>query len=139
MLSLPVIGPAFKVEETNCNGFGRARLSSSLNARENKLVCVTSGNSYLGSQIVKNLLANGYLVRVTIQNQVDFEEMKCLMNEEEIYKLESIVAVRMQDLNSLCAAFCCCRAIFHTGSFIDPHGVSSYSVSSECRSWFYFY
>lgn len=38
-------------------------------ARERKLVCVTSGNSNLGSHIVKALLARGYLVRVTIQNQ----------------------------------------------------------------------
>ena len=41
----------------------------SLSARKKDLVCVTSGNSYLGSHIVKELLANGYPVRVTIQNQ----------------------------------------------------------------------
>lgn len=43
--------------------------SCGLDAREGKLVCVTSGNSNLGSHIVKVLLARGYLVRVTIQNQ----------------------------------------------------------------------
>jgi hypothetical protein len=45
------------------------KFSSCLNARENKLVCVTDGNSFLGSHIVKELLSRGYLVRVTIQNQ----------------------------------------------------------------------
>lgn len=44
-------------------------LSCSLNARDRKIVCVTSGNSYLGSHLIKKLLAYGYLVRVTIQNQ----------------------------------------------------------------------
>lgn len=42
--------------------------SHSFNEREKKLICVTSGNSYLGSFIVKGLLAHGYLVRVTIQH-----------------------------------------------------------------------
>lgn len=41
----------------------------SLNARDRKIVCVTSGNSYFGSQLIKKLLACGYLVRVIIQNQ----------------------------------------------------------------------
>lgn len=43
-------------------------------AREKNLVCVTSGNSYLGSHIVRALLARGYLVRVTIQNQGTYPE-----------------------------------------------------------------
>ncbi|KDP24364.1 hypothetical protein JCGZ_25660 [Jatropha curcas] len=115
----------FKEEEIHC--IGRAFNGSNLLARENKLVCVTSGNSFLGSHIVKKLLADGYLVRVTIQNQVDFEDMRALMKDEEITKLENVVVAKMQDLGSLCDAFRGCHAIFHTSSFIDLHGVSGYS------------
>jgi uncharacterized protein YbjT (DUF2867 family) len=101
----------------------------SLSARKKDLVCVTSGNSYLGSHIVKELLANGYPVRVTIQNQVDFEDMKELIRDEEINQLQGVVIANMGDIDSLCNAFRGCHAIFHTSSFIDPHGVSGYSVS----------
>lgn len=51
----------------NVNGFTSY---AGLSGREGKLlVCVTGGNSYLGSHIVKELLAHSYLVRVIIQNQ----------------------------------------------------------------------
>ncbi|KAJ4833259.1 hypothetical protein Tsubulata_005093 [Turnera subulata] len=119
---LPVQG--FGLEGKHC----RAKVfSSCLNAREKQLICVTSGNSFLGSCIVKELLARGYLVRVTIQNQEDFEGIKLLMTDEEINKLESIVVAKMHDLESLCNAFSGCHAVFHTSSFIDPHGVTGYS------------
>ncbi|XP_022759965.1 cinnamoyl-CoA reductase-like SNL6 [Durio zibethinus] len=101
--------------------------SCSLSAREKKLICVTSGNSYLGSFIVKELLAHGYLVRVTIQHEVEFEDVKDLIGVEELNLLESVVVTRMEDLESLCAAFRGCHAVFHTSSFIDPHGISGYS------------
>ena len=51
------------------------------------------------------------------------------MNDEELKKVESVVVAKMQDLDVLCSAFSGCHAIFHTSSFIDPHGVSGYSVS----------
>ena len=60
LVLLPVLG-----KEQKCVG---NVFSSGLSAREKKLICVTSGNSYLGSFIVKELLARGYLVRVTIQH-----------------------------------------------------------------------
>ncbi|XP_021817622.1 cinnamoyl-CoA reductase-like SNL6 [Prunus avium] len=101
--------------------------SCGLDAREGKLVCVTSGNSNLGSHIVKVLLARGYLVRVTIQNQVDYEDMKKLMRDEEINQLEGVVVAKMGSLDNLCEAFRGCHAIFHTSSFIDPHSISGYS------------
>lgn len=107
--------------------FDNVNLSCILRATERKLVCVTSGNSYLGAYLVKALLAHGYLVRVTIQNQVCFEDMMELIGEEEMEKLESVVVVRIGDLGSLCDAFKGCHAIFHTSSFIDPHGVSGYT------------
>ncbi|XP_038990913.1 cinnamoyl-CoA reductase-like SNL6 [Hibiscus syriacus] len=96
-------------------------------AGEKKLICVTSGNSYLGSSIVKELLSHGYLVRVTVQHQVELGELKDLIGEEEFNLLESVVLTKMGDLQSLCDAFRGCHAVFHTSSFIDPHGISGYS------------
>lgn len=55
--------------------------------------------------------------------------MRALIKDEELNKLESVVVAKMQDLESLCHAFRGCHAVFHTSSFIDPHGVSGYSVS----------
>ncbi|WKA03871.1 hypothetical protein VitviT2T_021953 [Vitis vinifera] len=125
VLSKPLLLPSFKEEQQRkCvgNAFG-----SSLNARERKLVCVTSGNSYLSSHIVRELLAGGYLVRVTIQKEVDFGVMNELLRDEEMNQLESVVVAKMGDLDSLCDAFRGCHAVFHTSSFIDIHGVSGYS------------
>nr|DAD35199.1 TPA_asm: hypothetical protein HUJ06_005839 [Nelumbo nucifera] len=43
--------------------------SCTLSTSERKLICVTSANSFLASLILKQLLARGYLVRATVQNQ----------------------------------------------------------------------
>ncbi|KAK4346359.1 hypothetical protein RND71_032698 [Anisodus tanguticus] len=107
--------------------FFASGFSCSLNARDRKIVCVTSGNSYFGSHLIKKLLACGYLVRVIIQNQANLEDMKELMREE-MEQLESVVVARMGDLESLCNAFRGCHAVFHTSSFIDPRGISGYTV-----------
>lgn len=56
--------------------------------------------------------------------------MRELVSDEEMNKLESVVVAKMADLDSLGDAFSGCYAVFHTSSFIDPHGVSGYSVSS---------
>ncbi|XP_059670545.1 cinnamoyl-CoA reductase-like SNL6 [Cornus florida] len=124
VVSIPLETPTLGDEQRKCNG---NVFSCSLSARERKLVCVTSGNSYFGSHLVRKLLAHGYLVRVTIQNQVDIEDMKELIREEEMNKLESVVVAKMGDLESLCDAFRGCHAIFHTSSFVDPHGISGYT------------
>ena len=55
--------------------------------------------------------------------------MKELIRDEEINQLQGVVIANMGDIDSLCNAFRGCHAIFHTSSFIDPHGVSGYSVS----------
>ncbi|XP_011021180.1 PREDICTED: cinnamoyl-CoA reductase 2-like isoform X1 [Populus euphratica] len=124
--SRPSSVPAFCWDEGK--PYVGGKFSSCLNARENKLVCVTDGNSFLGSHIVKELLSRGYLVRVTIQNQaVDFEDLKGQMKEDDMNKLESVVVAKMKDLESLCDAFRGCHAVFHTSSFVDPHGISGYS------------
>uniref|UniRef100_A0A7N0TN88 3-beta hydroxysteroid dehydrogenase/isomerase domain-containing protein n=1 Tax=Kalanchoe fedtschenkoi TaxID=63787 RepID=A0A7N0TN88_KALFE len=103
------------------------RASCNLGARERKIVCVTSGNSRLSCLIVRQLLAHAYSVRVTLQHHVDFEEMKSVLGEEEMNKLEGVVVAKMEDVEALCEAFRGCHAIFHTCSFIDPRGASGYS------------
>lgn len=60
---------------------------------------------------------------------VDSGVMSELLRDEEMNQLESVVIANMGDLDSLCHAFRGCHAVFHTSSFIDPHGVSGYSVS----------
>lgn len=114
------------MDDHHANCFGR-NFSGCLHSRERKIVCVTSGNSYLGAHLTKKLLARGYLVRVTIQSPGHFEDMMELMREEEIRQLESVVVARMVDLHSLCDAFRGCHAIFHTSAFIDPSGISGYT------------
>lgn len=41
--------------------------------KREKLVCVTSGTSYLGSAIVDRLLSRGYSVRIAVSNQGTYE------------------------------------------------------------------
>ena len=71
--------PAFCWEEGK--PYVGKKFSSGLNARENKVVCVTDGNSVLGSHIVKELLSRGYLVRVTVQNQGELVYIQFLGQE----------------------------------------------------------
>ncbi|MCD7450702.1 hypothetical protein HAX54_008156 [Datura stramonium] len=123
VMSLPLEPPKQKNDHKMWFASG---FSCCLNARDRKIVCVTSGNSYFGSHLIKKLLACGYLVRVIIQNQANLEDMKELMREE-IKQLESVVVARMADLESLCNAFRGCHAVFHTSSFIDPRGISGYT------------
>ncbi|GAB2299900.1 hypothetical protein Dimus_033949 [Dionaea muscipula] len=125
LLSRELKGIAYAEKQRRCN-IGEAFISG-LKARERKLVCVTSGNSYLGAHLIKELLVHGYFVRATIQNQGDMEDMKRLLSSEEMSQVESVVVAKMVDLGSLCEAFRGCHAVFHTSSFIDPHGVAGYT------------
>ncbi|KAK6155198.1 hypothetical protein DH2020_009446 [Rehmannia glutinosa] len=65
-----------------------------------RMVCVTSGVSYLGIAIVNQLLVNGYSVRIIVDNE---------------------------EVESLIEAFDGCRGVFHTSAFVDPAGLSGYS------------
>ncbi|GMP28482.1 hypothetical protein CsSME_00004003 [Camellia sinensis var. sinensis] len=70
VVSKPPAATALSNDEERCvdnrsNGF-----SCSFSAiKERELLCVTSGNTCLGSHLVKKLLSRGYFIRVTIQNQ----------------------------------------------------------------------
>lgn len=59
---------------------------------------------------------------------VNYEDMKEFMREEEISQLESLVVAKIGDVESLCNAFRGCHAIFHTSAFIDPRGITGYTV-----------
>ncbi|KAF6157383.1 hypothetical protein GIB67_004321 [Kingdonia uniflora] len=87
-----------------------------------KLVCVTSGVSYLGLAIVNRLLNRGYSVRIAVDNQEELEKLR-----EMNFNRVSAVTAKMTDVNSLFEAFNGCRGVFHTSAFIDPAGVSGYT------------
>ncbi|KAF5191214.1 Cinnamoyl-coa reductase [Thalictrum thalictroides] len=97
---------------------------------EDKLVCVTSGLSYLGLAIVNHLLNLGYSVRIAVDNEEDMDklrEMQILEQTRGHRDGVSAVIVEITDIESLCKAFHGCCGIFHTSAFIDPSGVSGYT------------
>ncbi|GMH04292.1 hypothetical protein Nepgr_006131 [Nepenthes gracilis] len=124
MLSKPQVETVYGEDQRRRVGESLLR---SLSARQRKLVCVTSGNSYFGAHLIKELCRHGYCIRATVQNQGDFEDMKRLLSNEEMNQLESVVVAKMGDLENLCHSFIGCHVIFHTSSFLDPHGVSGYT------------
>ncbi|KAL3629208.1 hypothetical protein CASFOL_026430 [Castilleja foliolosa] len=95
-----------------------------------RMVCVTSGVSYLGIAIVNRLLVNGYSVRILVHNEEDVEKLREMEISGEMRLNNSIVEVvmaKLTEVESLTAAFDGCRGIFHTASFVDPTGLSGYS------------
>nr|XP_043606418.1 cinnamoyl-CoA reductase-like SNL6 isoform X2 [Erigeron canadensis] len=124
-------------------------------ATHQKLVCVTSGVSFLGIAIVKQLLVRGYAVRIIVDNQEDVERLREIENSEEIIirgntssnnnnniNQIGVVVAKLNELKSLMEAFDGCHAVFHTTAFIDPSGFSGYSLwyalgklKAEKASW----
>ncbi|KAK9052410.1 hypothetical protein SSX86_029039 [Deinandra increscens subsp. villosa] len=101
-----------------------------------KLVCVTSGVSFLGIAIVRQLLLRGYAVRIIVDNEEDIERLR----EIEVSEMEEsssitsnnrigVVVAKFNERRSLMEAFDGCSAVFHTTAFIDPSGFSGYSKS----------
>ncbi|XP_071701908.1 cinnamoyl-CoA reductase-like SNL6 isoform X2 [Rutidosis leptorrhynchoides] len=93
---------------------------------DQKLVCVTSGVSFLSIAIVKHLLHRGYTVRIIVDNQDDIERLREI-EETSSNNLLGIVVAKFDDRRSLLEAFDGCCAVFHTAAFIDPSGLSGYS------------
>ncbi|XP_023528175.1 cinnamoyl-CoA reductase-like SNL6 [Cucurbita pepo subsp. pepo] len=96
---------------------------------EQKVVCVTSGVSFLGSAIVNELLVHGYSVRVIVDNPEDVNKLdETTCGRPNV----TVVVAKLTDVNSLVEAFNGCRGVFHTSSSIDPAGLSGYTkVMSE--------
>ncbi|KAF8378283.1 hypothetical protein HHK36_029622 [Tetracentron sinense] len=128
-------GKGKEEEETK---FVRTVTGSEDEDKEARLVCVTSGISFLGLAIVNRLLDRGYSVRIIIDNEEDLEklrEMEIFGESMEIDEERRVWAVmaKLTDVESLCEAFNGCRGVFHTSAFVDPGGVSGYSVSLFAR------
>ncbi|KAG2710401.1 hypothetical protein I3843_04G024900 [Carya illinoinensis] len=97
---------------------------------EDKLVCVTSGVSYLGLVIVKKLLARGYSVRIIVENQEDIDRLREMENSGEMRACNnniSAVMAKLTEIESLSEAFHGCRGVYHTSAFTDPAGLSGYT------------
>ncbi|CAA0828520.1 NAD(P)-binding Rossmann-fold superfamily protein [Striga hermonthica] len=95
-----------------------------------RMVCVTSGVSYLGIAIVNQLLVNGYSVRIIVDNEEDVEKLREMEISGEMRINSSMLEVAMATLTkveSLIEAFEGCRGVFHTAAFVDPAGLSGYS------------
>ncbi|OIW12396.1 hypothetical protein TanjilG_04145 [Lupinus angustifolius] len=100
----------------------------------NKLICVTSGVSYLGHALVNQLLLRGYSVRIIVDNQEDIEKVKEMEMSGEMKRRRKsnieVIMVKLSDnVQCLEKAFEGCSALFHTSSFIDPVGLSGYTKS----------
>ncbi|KAD0273885.1 hypothetical protein R6Q59_003725 [Mikania micrantha] len=106
-------------------------------AVDQKLVCVTSGVSFFGIAVVKQLLLRGYAVRIIVDNEEDIDRLREIQISEEIEGSSSItsnnrigvVVAKFNERQSLIEAFDGCCAVFHTTAFIDPSGFSGYSKS----------
>ncbi|KAB2085107.1 hypothetical protein ERO13_A05G358700v2 [Gossypium hirsutum] len=103
-----------------------------LDFQQDKLVCVTSGVSFLGLALVNRLLLRGYSVRILVDNQ-DVEKLREMQVSGEMMMAcnnkISVVMARQTEIQGLMEAFDGCRGVFHTSAFVDPSGISGYSKS----------
>ncbi|KAJ9135327.1 hypothetical protein P3X46_032526 [Hevea brasiliensis] len=97
-----------------------------------KLVCVTSGVSFLGLAIVNCLLRRGYSVRIIIHSEEEMEKLRELEVSGEMRTINNsikAVVAKITEIESLLKAFEGCRGVFHTAAFTDPAGLSGYTKS----------
>nr|ANF06872.1 cinnamoyl-CoA reductase [Daucus carota subsp. carota] len=95
-----------------------------------KVVCVTSGVSFLGIAIVNQLLLRGYNVRIIVDNQDDVDNLREMERSGEMRGTNNrigIVMAKLYEAESLSDVFSGCCGVFHTSAFIDPAGLSGYS------------
>ncbi|KAG6398224.1 hypothetical protein SASPL_139679 [Salvia splendens] len=112
------------------DGFGGARVTAFPGDALDRMVCVTSGVSYLGIAIVNQLLLNGYSVRIIVDNEEDVEKLREMETSGEMRLNNSVVEVvmaKLTEVQSLTEAFDGCRGVFHPAAFVDPAGLSGYS------------
>ncbi|XP_052485597.1 cinnamoyl-CoA reductase-like SNL6 isoform X2 [Gossypium raimondii] len=103
-----------------------------LDLQLDKLVCVTSGVSFLGLALVNCLLLRGYSVRILVDNQEDVEKLREMQVSGEMMMAcsnkISVVIAKQTEIQGLMEAFDGCRGVFHTSAFVDPSGISGYSL-----------
>ncbi|RVW46630.1 Cinnamoyl-CoA reductase-like SNL6 [Vitis vinifera] len=103
---------------------GKAKIGTAQDDEEEKLVCVTSGVSFLGLALVNRLLSRGYSVRVIVDSEGDVEKVEEMRrNNSNIWP----VTAKLSEVESLEAAMEGCRGVFHTSGFVDPAGLTGYS------------
>ncbi|KAI3503450.1 hypothetical protein L1887_31891 [Cichorium endivia] len=129
-------GVVLKVRsEEDCNRRRVTAPNRNENAIDQKLVCVTSGVSFLGIALAKKLLLRGYSVRIIVDNEEDIERLREIETTEETRgtskistgNLIGVVVAKFNERQSLMDAFDGCCTVFHTTAFIDPSGLSGYS------------
>lgn len=72
------------------------------------------------------------------------EDLEIIQEMETTNSNISATMARLTDVESLPEAFKDCRGVFHTSSFIDPTGVSGYTVITalstvKCSIKFFFF
>uniref|UniRef100_A0A0D9YH40 NAD-dependent epimerase/dehydratase domain-containing protein n=1 Tax=Oryza glumipatula TaxID=40148 RepID=A0A0D9YH40_9ORYZ len=96
-----------------------------------RTVCVTGGISFVGFAVVDRLLRHGYTVRLALETQEDLDKLR----EMEMFGEDGrdgvwTVMANVTDPESLHRAFDGCAGVFHTSAFVDPGGMSGYTVSA---------
>ncbi|KAL6912280.1 hypothetical protein ACP4OV_001085 [Aristida adscensionis] len=97
------------------------KANESNNGEQPQLVCVTGAGGFIGSWVVKELLARGYRVRGTARDPEDSKNAHLLALEGAGERL-SLCRADVLDRASLRAAFAGCRGVFHVASPVsnDP-------------------
>ncbi|XP_076892908.1 cinnamoyl-CoA reductase 1-like [Bidens hawaiensis] len=93
-------------------------------AEKGRIVCVTGAGGFIGSWLVKLLLANNYTVHGTVRNPKD-EKYGHLKNLEKASENLKLFKADLLDYESLRAAIFGCDGVFHTASPVPPSSVSN--------------
>ncbi|KAL8257886.1 hypothetical protein R6Q59_029927 [Mikania micrantha] len=90
--------------------------------QKGRIVCVTGAGGFVGSWLVKHLLAKNYTVHGTVRNPLDekYVHLKKLEKASENLKL---FKADLLDYESLRAAIAGCDGVFHTASPVPPSSV----------------
>ncbi|KAF3782021.1 Cinnamoyl-CoA reductase 2 [Nymphaea thermarum] len=99
--------------------------SQAIESRE-KVVCVTSGVSYLGLSVAGELLLRGYHVRLGVENEEHMEKLGEMEVFASVRHRVQVVMAKVMEVESLCEAFNGCHGVFHTSAF-DAGGISGYT------------
>ncbi|XP_031494801.1 cinnamoyl-CoA reductase-like SNL6 isoform X2 [Nymphaea colorata] len=99
--------------------------SQAIESRE-KVVCVTSGVSYLGLSVAGELLLRGYHVRLGVENEEHVEKLGEMEAFASVRHRVQVVMAKVMEVESLCEAFNGCHGVFHTSAF-DAGGISGYT------------
>ncbi|CAD6262135.1 unnamed protein product [Miscanthus lutarioriparius] len=86
-------------------------MSSSVGDMKKKMACVTGGNGYMGSALIKMLLEEGYAVKTTVRNPDDMEKNSHLKGLQELGPL-TVLRADMDEEGSLDDAVAGCDYVF---------------------------